>query len=98
MPVRYVLVRDPGCNIEHDDAALPVDVIPIPQATKLLLASCVPYVELNLAQVLCICQASSIEEDCSPGGGSCLRTVVNPNGCTSTPKVAMYFFSNSPVK
>ena len=58
MPVGYVLVGDPGCHIEHDDAALTVDVISISQTTKLLLAGSVPHVELNLAQVLCICQTS----------------------------------------
>ena len=98
MPVGYVLVRDPRCHIEHDDAALTVDIVSVSQTTKLLLAGGVPDVKLDLAQVLCVCQTSASEQECYPASGSRIRTVVNPKGCTSTPKVAMYFFSNSPVK
>ena len=29
MPVRNILVRDSGCDVEHDDTALAVDVVPI---------------------------------------------------------------------
>lgn len=52
MPVRDILVGDTGCDIKHDDATLPVDVVAIAKAAKLLLTSGVPDVELNLAQVL----------------------------------------------
>lgn len=52
MPVGDVLVGDTRSNIEHDDAALAVDVVSISQATKLLLTSGVPDVKLDLAQVL----------------------------------------------
>lgn len=55
MPVGDVLVCDTRGNIEHDDTALSVDVVSITEATELLLASCVPDVELDLAEVLCIC-------------------------------------------
>lgn len=52
MPVGDVLVCDTRGNIEHDDTTLSVDVISITETTKLLLASCVPDVELNLSKVL----------------------------------------------
>lgn len=52
MPVRDVLVGDTGCDIKHDDATLPVDVVAIAKTAKLLLTSGIPDVELDLAQVL----------------------------------------------
>lgn len=52
VPVRDVLVGDAGGHIEHDDAALAVDVVAITETTKLLLASSIPDVELNLTEVL----------------------------------------------
>lgn len=52
MPVGNVLVGDTGGDIEHDDTALSVDVVSIPQTTKLLLTSGVPDIELDCAQVL----------------------------------------------
>lgn len=58
VPVGYVLVGDSRRHVEHDDAALSINVISISQATELLLAGCVPYIELNLAQVLWNCQTS----------------------------------------
>lgn len=55
MPVGHVLVRDTRGDIEHDDAALPVDVVAITETTELLLTGGIPYVELNLAEVLLLC-------------------------------------------
>ena len=52
MPVGYVLVRDTRCDIKHDHPALSVDVVPIPETTKLLLPCRVPYVELDRTKVL----------------------------------------------
>lgn len=37
MPVRHVLVCDAGGHIEHDDSALPLDVVAIAKPTELLL-------------------------------------------------------------
>lgn len=54
MPVGNVLVGDTGSNIEHDDTALSVNVVAVTQATKLLLTSGIPDIELNLTVVLCI--------------------------------------------
>jgi hypothetical protein len=65
MPVGHVLVCDAGGNIEHDDTALSVDVVSITETSELLLASGVPDIELDLAQVLravSICQQSVISE------------------------------------
>lgn len=52
MPVGDVLVRDAGGDVEHDDAALAVDVVAIAETAELLLAGSVPDVELDLAEVL----------------------------------------------
>ena len=51
MPIGDVLVRDPGRDVEHDDPALSLDVIPIPQSTELFLSSGVPDVEADGAVV-----------------------------------------------
>ena len=95
MPVGNVLVGDTRCHVKHDDTTLAVDVVSITETTELLLAGSIPDVKLNGAKVLN--QTVSIP----PSGWLCpgpSRTVVNPSGWTSTPNVAMYFFSNSPVK
>ena len=63
MPVGNVLVGDTGCHVKHNDAALTVDVISIPQTSELFLARSVPYVELNLPQVL------RTHQDMFQGGG-----------------------------
>ena len=52
MPVRHVLVCDARGDVEHDDAALAVDVVAIAQTAELLLSCCVPDIELDWAEVL----------------------------------------------
>jgi hypothetical protein len=52
VPVGDVLVCDTRGDVEHDDTALSVDVVSIAETTKLFLASGVPDVELDLAEVL----------------------------------------------
>ena len=52
MPVGNVLVGDAGCDVEHDDTALSVDVVSVTKTTELLLSSRIPDIELNLTQVL----------------------------------------------
>ena len=52
MPVWDVLVGDAGCDVKHDDAALPVDVVAITESAELFLTGRVPDVELDLSQVL----------------------------------------------
>jgi hypothetical protein len=52
VPVGNVLVGNAGCDVEHDDTALSIDVVTITETTELLLTGSVPHVELNLAQVL----------------------------------------------
>lgn len=51
MPVRDVLIGDTGGDVEHDDAALALDVVSITKTTKLLLAGSVPHVEADRAKV-----------------------------------------------
>ena len=52
VPVGHVLVGDARGHVEHDDAALAVDVVAVAQPAELLLASRVPDIELDLAEVL----------------------------------------------
>jgi hypothetical protein len=52
MPVGDVFVGDSGCDIEHDDTALAVDVVAISETTELLLSCSVPDIEEDLAEVL----------------------------------------------
>ena len=55
MPVGDVLVGDARSDVEHDDAALSVDVVAVAQTAELFLSCCVPYVELDWAEVLRRC-------------------------------------------
>jgi hypothetical protein len=95
VPVGNVLVSDTRCHVEHDNTALAVDVVSITKTTKLLLTSSVPDIELDRPQVLYhvrqIVPIPYLKRKSE-------HTVVKPRGWTSTPRVAMYFFSNSPVK
>jgi hypothetical protein len=94
VPVGDVLVGDARGDVEHDDTALAVDVVAVAEATELLLSSGVPDIELDLTKVLGYASATGVSR-VEEGG---MRTVEKPRGWTSTPSVAMYFFSNSPVK
>jgi len=94
MPVGDVLICDTRRHVKHDDTSLSIDVVSIAKTTELLLASGVPDVELDLAKVLSALSVCCIWAHDASGE----HTVVKPRGWTSTPRVAMYFFSNSPVK
>jgi hypothetical protein len=52
VPVGNVLVSDAGGDIEHDDAALAVDVVSITQTAELFLACSIPDIEHDVAEVL----------------------------------------------
>ena len=52
VPVGDVLVGNAGRHVEHDNTALAVDVVAITETAKLLLAGCIPDVELDWAKVL----------------------------------------------
>jgi hypothetical protein len=52
VPIGNVFVGDARCDVEHDNAALAVDVVAVPQSTELFLSCCVPDIELDLAEVL----------------------------------------------
>lgn len=51
MPVRHVLVRDTGRDVEHDNATLALDIVSIAETTELLLAGGIPDVEADRAKV-----------------------------------------------
>jgi hypothetical protein len=51
VPVGHVLVRDSGSNVEHDNAALALNVISITKTTELFLSSCIPDVEADGAEI-----------------------------------------------
>ena len=51
MPVRHILVRDPGSDVEHDDATLALDIVAISETSKLLLPCGVPDVEADSPEV-----------------------------------------------
>lgn len=66
MPVGNVLVSDSRGYVEHDDTALAVDVVTITETTELLLAGSIPYIELDLAEVLRV-GVSGFPIDAPPG-------------------------------
>ena len=51
MPVWNIFVGDPRRDIEHDDAALALNVVPVAKTTKLLLAGSIPDVETDSTKV-----------------------------------------------
>jgi hypothetical protein len=53
VPVGHILVRDSRRNVEHDDSALALNIISIAETTELLLASCIPDVEADAAEIGC---------------------------------------------
>ena len=52
MPVGNVFVCDAGGDIEHDDAALAVDIVTVTKTTELFLSSSIPDIKLDIAQIL----------------------------------------------
>lgn len=51
VPIGDVLVRNTRGNVEHDDAALAINVVTVTQAAKFLLTSSIPDLELDLTKV-----------------------------------------------
>jgi hypothetical protein len=47
-----LLVGDTGSDIEHDDAALAVDIVTVTKTSELFLSSSIPDIELDVAQIL----------------------------------------------
>lgn len=64
MPGWHILVRQSRSDIEHDDGALSVNVVPISQPTKLLLPCCVPAVESQLSSIGCEIQRMHFHSNC----------------------------------
>lgn len=52
MPVGNVLVGDTGCDIEHDDTTLTIDVVSVTKTSELLLSCGIPDIKLDVTQVL----------------------------------------------
>ena len=52
MPVGDVLVGNSGCDVEHDDTTLSVDVVPISQTPEFLLSCGIPDIELYPSVIL----------------------------------------------
>ena len=55
MPVGNILICDAGSDVEHDDAALTVDVVTISETSKFFLSCSIPYIELDSSQILTPC-------------------------------------------
>lgn len=89
MPVGYVLVGDSRGHVEHDDTALALDVVPVPQTAKLLLTGGVPHVEADGAEVCMESEGVNLDSE------RCWTTELH-NLYTSLIHSPMYFFSNSP--
>jgi len=51
MPVGNILIGDTGGDVEHNDTALSLNVISIPETTEFLLSGSIPNVEANGAEV-----------------------------------------------
>lgn len=92
MPIGDVLVGDPAGDVEHDDAALALDVVDVTQASKLFLAGGVPDVEDDRAAVGVEEQGTDLDTD----GGYVKGGLVDVHKIT--PLIPIYFFSNSPDK
>ena len=52
MPVGNVLVGNSGCDVEHDDTALSVDIVPISETAELLLTGGIPDIKLYRSVIL----------------------------------------------
>lgn len=52
VPVGNVFVGNSGCDVEHDDTALSVDVVPISETAEFLLTCGIPDIELYRSVVL----------------------------------------------
>jgi hypothetical protein len=57
VPVGDVLISNAGGDVEHDDAAQAVDIVSITKTSELLLSCSIPDIELDVAQVLQVCQS-----------------------------------------
>lgn len=51
MPVGDVLVGDTRSDVEHDDAALALNIVTVAETTELFLAGGVPHIKTDGAEV-----------------------------------------------
>ena len=52
VPVGDVFVGDTRGDVEHDDPALSIDVVSIPETSKFLLPSGIPDIKLDGTEIL----------------------------------------------
>jgi len=64
VPVGNVLVRNTGSDIEHDNTALPINVVSITKASELLLSCSIPDIELDVAQVRAESKRMNFNTEC----------------------------------
>jgi hypothetical protein len=79
VPVGDILVGDAGRDIEHDDAALAINVVSITETSELLLTGGIPDIELDGAEVL-MQKISALSFTCLESWGMSSLTVVKPRG------------------
>ena len=63
VPCGDILVSQARGDVEHDDGALPMDVIAVAQTTELLLTRSIPAVEPDLAPVGGEVQRADLDSD-----------------------------------
>jgi len=51
MPIGYIFVCYPGCNVKHDNGTLSLNIIAVAKATKFFLASCIPDIEADRSTI-----------------------------------------------
>lgn len=108
MPIGHVLVRDLGRDVEHDDAALTLDVVTVSKAAKLFLTCRVPDIEADGAKVGVEGKRVNFDTEGGCTGGeksSEGRESGRADVCAirsvrriHSSKAYAHFFSNSPVK
>jgi len=110
MPVGYVFVGNPGSHVEHNDTALALDIITIPQPTEFFLPGRVPYIKDDVPKVGVKVERVDLDtkSGCLKGSVHELQRVERDDqACGKSAEVCgqldgvdhlpMYFFSNSPV-
>jgi hypothetical protein len=99
VPIWHILVGDSRSDIEHDDAALALDVISIAKTTKLFLSSGIPDIETDRAEISG--KGKWVDFDTESGYTKKGQQELNYHSCSAIVRshdLPMYFFSNSPVR
>jgi len=64
MPVGYIFVCDAGGDVEHDDCALPLDVVSVAETSEFFLSSGIPYVEFDGSAIGVECEGVYFYSEC----------------------------------